>query len=916
MCATKFTFAPGSAKVSAEKDLISGDDMLSQTLPVEANQLFQYLFEQASLGIAVEDLQGKLLLANPALCAMLGYEEDELCGMHCSQFADSEDSKDDWALFQELNAGIIDQYSLEKRYVKKGGAHMWGRLNVSLLKGSEGGSPLVFAFVEDITERRKAEEALRESEERVRLAARAGKMFAYEWDAATDVIVRSGECAEILGTEKVSKTTTGQEVLTRVHPDDRERLLAADAALTPEKPNLQISHRLLRPDGTVVWAERTGRAYFDAKGRMLRIVGMVADVTERKLAEEALERSESNYRLFVAQSSEGIFCQELDRPIPVSLPEDEQIRRILHESYMVECNDALARMYGLSPSDFLGKRLTETLDVADPVNVELTRDYIRGGYRVVDRESHELDSQGNAKVFLNSMIGIVQNDMLVRTWGIQRDITDRRRAEQDRVRAEQALRESEQRFRLAVQAGRMYAYEWDVTNDTIARSDEHVSVLGFGDQTKPLTRRELMASVHDDDRALVAASVDQLSPQNPTCQASYRLLRPDGSVVWLEKSARALFDERGKMLRVIGMVADITERKHAEETLHESERNLAGAQARAHLGSWVETLADRTIVWSDELYRLWGLEPRCVKPNWDVFLRGVHPDDRALVGKELDASLEKQRPFDCIHRVLRPDGTIRFAHSQGEFITNSKGQPVQFVGTALDVTEQKLADEALASVSRRLIKAQEQERTRIGRELHDDIGQRISMLAIGLEQIKKDLPDLSSVFGSRLDELRRQTSEIADDLQSLSHELHSAKLEYLGIAAAMRAFCQEFGKQQNVEIDLKTHDLPNPLPPDISLCFFRVLQEALHNSAKHSGVRYFEVHFWGTSEDVHLTVTDSGAGFDREAAMQSRGLGLISMEERLKLLKGTLFIESQPERGTVIRARVPFRRTDSLRATG
>jgi PAS domain S-box-containing protein len=370
------------------------------------------------------------------------------------------------------------------------------------------------------------------------------------------------------------------------------------------------------------------------------------------------------------------------------------------------------------------------------------------------------------------------------------------------------------------------------------------------------------------------------------------------------------------MLRVIGMVTDITERKRAEETLHESERNLAGAQARAHLGSWVETLADRTIVWSDELYRLWGLEPRSVKPNWDVFLRGIHPDDRALVRKELDAVGEKRQPFDCVHRVLRPDGTIRFAHAQGELITDSKGQPVQFVGTVLDVTEQKLSDQALASVSRRLIKAQEQERIRIGRELHDDIGQRISMLAIGLEQIKKDLPDSSGVFGSRVDELRVQTSEIADDLQSLSHELHSAKLEYLGIAAAMRAFCQEFGRQRNVEINVKTHDVPNPLPPDISLCFFRVLQEALHNSAKHSGARHFEVHFWGTSEDIHLTVADAGAGFDREEAMQSRGLGLISMEERLKLLDGTLFIDSQPARGTVIRARVPFKETESLRATG
>jgi signal transduction histidine kinase len=133
----------------------------------------------------------------------------------------------------------------------------------------------------------------------------------------------------------------------------------------------------------------------------------------------------------------------------------------------------------------------------------------------------------------------------------------------------------------------------------------------------------------------------------------------------------------------------------------------------------------------------------------------------------------------------------------------------------------------------------------------------------------------------------------------------------------MRGFCREFGEQQKVEIDFKTHDLPVPLSPDISLCFFRVLQEALHNSTKHSGVRYFEVELWGTPDEIHLTVSDSGAGFDIDGAKASRGLGLISMAERLKLLNGTLSIESQPKQGTTIHARVPLG-SDSkpMRATG
>lgn len=231
-----------------------------------------------------------------------------------------------------------------------------------------------------------------------------------------------------------------------------------------------------------------------------------------------------------------------------------------------------------------------------------------------------------------------------------------------------------------------------------------------------------------------------------------------------------------------------------------------------------------------------------------------------------------------------------------------------------DITERKRAEEALASVSRRLIQAQEQERTRIARELHDDIVQRLALLAIRLEQVQQSSPDVPAEIHTRLDELRNHTSEIANDIQSLSHELHSAKLEYLGIAAAMRGFCNEFGERQKVEVDFTTHGLPSALPPDFSLCFFRVLQEALRNAAKHSGARHFEVRLWGTPDEIHLTVRDSGAGFDSATAKEGRGLGLISMEERLKLLNGKFSIESEPQRGTTIYAHLPLSSTSNSMA--
>ena len=234
------------------------------------------------------------------------------------------------------------------------------------------------------------------------------------------------------------------------------------------------------------------------------------------------------------------------------------------------------------------------------------------------------------------------------------------------------------------------------------------------------------------------------------------------------------------------------------------------------------------------------------------------------------------------------------------------------------ISDRQRTEEMLRGVTGRLIDAQEQERQRISRDLHDDIGQRLSLVAIKLQRIEEDPPDSATEVSLRMGELWKQTFEISNDVQALSHELHSAKLEYLGIVGAMRGFCVEFGQQQSVEVAFRSHDLPNPLPsPEVSLALFRVLQEALHNASKHSGVSRFEVELWGRPGEINLTIRDSGAGFDVQAAREGRGLGLTSMQERVKVVNGEFSIESQPNRGTVVRARVRLDSpSDSIRAAG
>jgi PAS domain S-box-containing protein len=875
-------------------------DITSRKQSEQQLDLFHYLFMEASLGIAVEDMEGRLLLANPALCSILGYAAEELVGMSCDQFADDKDSEDDWEHFQKLCSGKMERYSLEKRYRRKDGTQIWGQLNVSLLESKNGEPALVLALVEDITERKKAEEALRQKDSQLTEAQRLARVGSWQWNPELDIVIWSEQLYKIAGRDPDLPAPSYKDHWKFYTKESWKRLqTAVEEALRNGTP-YELDLEMVRSDKTTSWLTARGEVQRNSTGRIVQLrgtvqditqrklieesqtlfrklmdgsndafevidpdtmrfldvnekacrdlgytreellsmtvheivpevahqtttacenrqifesyhrrkdgsifpveinlrniqldrdylVGVARDITERKRAEEILRRSELNYRMFISQSSEGIFCQELDEPIPIDLPEEEQIRRILHQSYMAECNDALARMYGLtSATGLIGQRLTDTLDAESPTNIELTRDFVRGGYRVVERESHEIDVQGNAKIFLNSLMGIVENGMLLRTWGIQRDVTDRRQAEAARMQAELALRENEQRLRLATEAGRMFAYEWDVTTDVVVRSPECVYILGV-EEPLNTTWREMQGQLHPDDCEKVSKAIKGCTPENPTCRVNYRVIRNDGSLIWMEKSGRAFFDNAGAMLRMIGMTADITERK--------------------------------------------------------------------------------------------------------------------------------LAEEVLSSFSRKLIEAQESERKRIARDLHDDIGQRLALLAVTIEQVKQSITSKDEVLGY-LKELQTLTTEISADIQDISHELHSAKLEHLGIVTAMNGFCKELSGQQKVNIIFKHENIPSSLPQEVSLCLFRVLQEALHNAVKYSGVRDFKVMLRGVANKIHLTIHDSGVGFDPEIAMRGQGLGLTSMQERLKLVNGEISIESHPQRGTTIHASVPNNLNVSLRAAG
>jgi len=480
------------------------------------------------------------------------------------------------------------------------------------------------------------------------------------------------------------------------------------------------------------------------------------------------------------------------------------------------------------------------------------------------------------------------------------DVTDFRRAETERGVAND-------RLRLAMESGKSVGWEWDIKTNRDIWFGDLSTIFGIPSSNYVGHVEDFRRFVHPEDRGLVWKAVkDSMQGRTPYV-AEFRILWPNGTVRWVAAKGQFYYSPGGDPERMLGIAVDITERKDAEESLRRKETELKETQRLAGVGGWQWDLKTDSVLWSEELYRIVGRDPSLPAMRHKEQVQIYTAESWERLRGAVETVLQTGAPYELDLEMVCADGNHRWITARGEAQRDCGGHIAALRGTVQEITQRKIAEEALANVNRRLIEAQESERARIARDLHDDIGQRLALLAVTLERLKGLQPSAGEALNC-VEALQKQTAEITADVQALSHELHPPRLLHLGILAAMRGFCGEFSRQKNVVVEFGHHNVPGGVPADVSLCLFRVLQEALSNAVRHSRVRHFDVHLRGTGDALLLIVRDEGVGFDVDAVSRGVGLGLTSMKERLKLVGGELFIQSLLKRGTTLSARAPVRR--------
>jgi PAS domain S-box-containing protein len=630
----------------------------------------------------------------------------------------------------------------------------------------------------------------------------------------------------------------------------------------------------------VHWLRSAGRFFYTADGKPERMMGVLRNVTVRKLALELARQEETELKEAQRLAKIGSWKWDLETD---TVTWSEELYRIAGRDLSLPAVSYQGHRDLFTPESWerLQSAVEEALRTGTPYELDL-----------------EMIRSDGAKLWLVARGESLRDytGHIVRLHGTVQDITERKRAEEE-------LRESEEKFRSVFRDAGIGMAIVSTDGRFLAGNEAFSKYIGYTEQE--LLARTVQSVTHPEDWSTLSERLRQALADGVCFQGlEKRCLHKNGQVLWGECSASLIRDVNGNPQYFVAEVLDITERKQAEQGLRESEERFRLVANTAPVLMWMSG-RDKLCnffnqCWLDFTGQSMEHE---IGEGW---ASGVHPEDLTYCLKTYSGAFDARVGFEMEYRLKRFDGKYRWIVDYGVPRFESDGSFCGYIGSCIDITDRKSTEASLEELSGRLINAQEQERTRIARELHDDFSQRLALQGIGLAQLWKKLPESEIEERAKVQELMKRTQEISSDMHSLSHQLHSSKLEHVGLAPALMGLCKEFSSKFSIQIEFTDRVDSLEIPKDVALCLFRIAQEALSNVFKHSQAKEARVELSGAKNEIELRIVDGGLGFDSALSNGEAGLGLLSMRERLRLVGGRLSVHSVPMHGTEVVAEVPL----------
>jgi PAS domain S-box-containing protein len=481
----------------------------------------------------------------------------------------------------------------------------------------------------------------------------------------------------------------------------------------------------------------------------------------------------------------------------------------------------------------------------------------------------------------------------------------------ERKQIEEALRISNERYVYATKATFDAIWDWDIINDHLYWGEGYEKIFGYKISNKIDNHIHSFDNIHPDDRIAVFAGIDELIKGNASnWTGEYRYKNLSGEYVFVQDRAVIIRDDEGKAVRMIGAMQDITERKKSEDVIKKSTEKFTSlvntidgivweANAKTFQFTYVSGHAEKLLGYT---WEEWKSDP--------VFWQHhIHPDDKDWVIDFCKDYTLRKKEHQFEYRMIAKDGRVVWL---ADFVTVvvESNQPIQLRGVMVDITARKKTEEELREkniqlkeLSRHLQNVREEERKYLAREVHDELGQLAAVVKMDIDWLQIKMPDLPEANAKRILHASSTTSLLIGTIRRLASELRPVMLDELGLNTSLEWLCGKFEEANGIPCVFESFFDDHGLGIQVKTALFRICQEALSNVKRHSAATHVNVSIRLNGDLIQLVITDNGKGFDIN--QKTGTVGLVGMQERSLSVNGTLVIESEPGKGTIICTIIP-----------